>query len=99
MELRTTPLAGYALYVELCSEISLECNRRVHALYYTLLDRAPELGITEVVPAYTSLTVFYDPRRVGWRAVCPNSWPSDISLPCGMRPSIRWSSVAPTTHC
>ncbi len=56
---------GYALYLELCNEISLDCNRRVHALYYAILSRrSAELEcVEEAVPAYSSLTLFYDPRR------------------------------------
>ncbi len=57
---------GYVVYVELCNEISLECNRRVHALYYAILSKkdSGEIPcIEEAVPAYSSLTLFYDPRR------------------------------------
>jgi len=57
---------GYALYVEVCNEVGLDCNRRVHALYYAILS-ARKSGeaycIEEVVPAYSSITLFYDPRR------------------------------------
>lgn len=69
MTLRVVPLGGYAVYVELCREVSLECNRRVHALYYALSSRAGDLGVTEVVPAYSSLMIFYDPRKVRWREI------------------------------
>ncbi|MCD6278083.1 MAG: 5-oxoprolinase subunit PxpB [Desulfurococcales archaeon] len=61
---------GYVLHVELCQEISMKCNRRVHALYYMLLEELNEGrtdGITDVVPAYSSVTVFYDPRKTSSR--------------------------------
>ena len=59
-------VGGHALYVELCREISLDCNRRVHELYYLLLEKRGELGVDEVVPAYTSVTLFYNPRKTSW---------------------------------
>ncbi len=58
---------GYVLYVELCNEISLECNKRVHALYYAIkkeVDEGRVVGIEEIVPAYASLTIFFDPRKI-----------------------------------
>ncbi len=56
---------GYVLYVELCKGISLECNKYVHALYYLIrkgVEGGEVVGIEELVPAYSSLTIFYDPR-------------------------------------
>ncbi len=58
---------GYVVYVELCRGINLECNKYVHALYYLIKEgiRGGEVvGISELVPAYSSLTIFYDPNQV-----------------------------------
>ncbi len=63
---------GYVLYVELCEGVSLKCNELVHKLYYILLSRAEEgmlQGVRELVPAYSSLTIFYDPRLVSANAL------------------------------
>lgn len=60
-------VGGEIAYVELCDEISLNCNKRVHAVYYSILkdiDEGKVDGILEVVPAYSSLTLFYDPRKI-----------------------------------
>lgn len=60
-------VGGDAIHVDFCDEISLDCNRRVHAVYYAILNDLREgrvLGIVEAVPAYSSLTIFYDPRKV-----------------------------------
>jgi len=65
-EPRIVASGGYTIYVELCNEISLECNRMVHALYYALLEarrRGDAEGIVEVVPAYTTVAILYDPRK------------------------------------
>ncbi len=58
---------GYVVHVEICNEVSLQCNRLVHALYYTLLKNkeSGELrGVEEIVPAYSSLSILYDPRVI-----------------------------------
>jgi len=63
------PVSGYIVYVELCKGIELECNRKVHTLYYgikKLIDEDSVRGIKELVPAYSSLTIFYDPREISW---------------------------------
>ncbi len=60
-------VGGEIAYVELCDEISLNCNKRVHAVYYSILkdiDEGKVNGILEIVPAYSSLTLFYDPRKI-----------------------------------
>ena len=71
-EPRITPSGGYVLHVELCEGISRECNELVHRLYYAVLEMVREgeaHGIREAVPAYSSLTLFYDPRLTTARAV------------------------------
>jgi len=49
-----------SLLVELSDEISLEVNRRVRSLYYSLSHRKLN-GIIELLPSYTSLLVVFDP--------------------------------------
>ncbi|MCD6324634.1 MAG: 5-oxoprolinase subunit PxpB [Desulfurococcales archaeon] len=63
---------GYVIHMEMCGEISRECNDAVLKAYHTILKMMREgevKGIEEVVPTYTALTVFYDPRKTTWRAV------------------------------
>ncbi len=69
---RIAASGGYVVHVEICNEVSLECNKLVHALYYTILQRVREgrvVGVEEVVPAYASLTIFYDPRHIDRNAL------------------------------
>ena len=71
-EPRVVASGGYSIYIELCDEVSIECNRLVHALYYALLEavRSGELGgVIEIVPAYSSITLFYDPRRARRKSI------------------------------
>jgi KipI family sensor histidine kinase inhibitor len=57
-------LAGdAALVVEFGDEISLEINRRVHALA-RVLEQNPLPGLREAVPSYRSLLIHYDPLRL-----------------------------------
>lgn len=59
-----TPLGDNALVLELGSVIDEPTHRRVRAAWRALA--APPLpAVSELVPAYTSVTVFYDP----WAAV------------------------------
>ncbi len=62
---RLVPSGGYVLHVEVCDEVSIECNAVVHSLYYRLLRFAEDHGIggVEVVPTYSAVTIFYDPRQ------------------------------------
>jgi len=60
-------VGGEIAYIELCDEVSLNCNKKVHVIYYLILKDIYEGkidGILEVVPAYSSLTLFYDPRKI-----------------------------------
>lgn len=53
------PLGENALTIEFGNEISVERNRRVIALD-KFLSAKPFAGLVEIVPAYASLTVFFD---------------------------------------
>ena len=60
MEPRLTPLGDRALIVELARRIGDEAPSRIHQVCSWLSDaRLP--GVTELVPAATTVTVFYDP--------------------------------------
>jgi KipI family sensor histidine kinase inhibitor len=54
------PLGDSALLVKFGEEIDLELNRQIHTLA-AFLDAAPLPGVTELVPAYATLLVHYDP--------------------------------------
>jgi len=62
--IKIIPVGGRSVYVEICKDISLECNRRVHALYYKLKELS---GVEEIVPAYSSLLLIYDPLTIGYK--------------------------------
>jgi len=75
-EPRFLPCGDLALSVELGDDINREVNARVLALEYLIQQRALG-GVTETVPSYRSLLVYYDPFTVGWdeltnslRALC-----------------------------
>lgn len=59
MNYRIFPLGDNALTIEFGSEISVEMNNRVLKLA-CFLDENPFAGLVEIVPAYASLTIFYD---------------------------------------
>ncbi|MBL8123500.1 MAG: 5-oxoprolinase subunit PxpB [Pyrinomonadaceae bacterium] len=61
--MRIFPLGESALTVEFGNEISLELNRRSISLA-AFLSANPFHGMVEAVPAYSSVTVFYDPLKV-----------------------------------
>ena len=52
-----------SLLVELGDQISIEVNRRVRSLYYSLSYRKLG-GIIELLPSYTSLLIVFDPLRL-----------------------------------
>lgn len=58
--MRFLPLSDKAILIDLGHHISRECHERVIRLCESLQDH-PIRGITEVVPAYSSVAVFYDP--------------------------------------
>ncbi len=72
---RLLPAGDAALLVEFADEIDDAINDRVHALAHALRAQArPE--IRDLVPAYSSLLVCYDPRRASFteiRAVLQNA--------------------------
>jgi inhibitor of KinA len=61
--MRIFPLGDNALTVEFGNEISVELNRKAIALG-ELISSEPFPGFIEVVPSYSSVTVFYDSQAV-----------------------------------
>src|SRR5882724_1824569 len=59
-----SPLGDTAIVLELGHGISEATLARVRALA-AALTRHPPAGVVEVVPAFVSVTVFYDPPRIG----------------------------------
>jgi inhibitor of KinA len=61
--MKITPLGDCALVVELAEKIGEEALARVQALVHEL-EREPLPGMTEIVPAFTTVAVFYDPVKI-----------------------------------
>jgi KipI family sensor histidine kinase inhibitor len=57
-----TPVGEDAVLVEYAPEVNLETNQLVRQLAYGL-EKGRIAGMTEVVPAYRSLMVYFDPER------------------------------------
>ncbi len=68
-EPRLLPCGDRALSVELGDEISREINARVLALEY-LIQQKSLPGVTETVPTFRALLVYYDPFTVGYEELC-----------------------------
>src|SRR5439155_126601 len=67
--LRFRPAGDLAVSVELGQEISVDVNTRVRALEF-LIQQKGLTGVVETVPTFSSLLVYYDPRAVGYEALC-----------------------------
>jgi KipI family sensor histidine kinase inhibitor len=67
--LRFLPAGDLAVMVELGEEISVEVNTRVRALEF-LIQQKGLTGVLETVPTFRSLLVYYDPRAIGYAALC-----------------------------
>ena len=61
--MRITPLGDTALRIEVGEHIDEATHRRVQAAFLAL-EAAALAGVTELTPAYTTVTLFYDPVRV-----------------------------------
>jgi inhibitor of KinA len=66
--MRIFPLGDSAATIELGNQISIELNDRSIALAKHL-ESNPFDGMIEAVPAYASLTIFYDPSVIAFAAV------------------------------
>ncbi|HXU88039.1 MAG TPA: 5-oxoprolinase subunit PxpB [Methylomirabilota bacterium] len=67
--MRFLPTGDLALSVELGDDISVDVNTRVRALEF-LIEQKALPGVVETVPTYRALQVYYDPRVVGYEALC-----------------------------
>lgn len=67
--MRFRPAGDLAVSVELGEAISVEVNTRVRALEY-LIQQKGLTGVAETVPTFCALLVYYDPRRLGYDALC-----------------------------
>ncbi|HEY8995045.1 MAG TPA: 5-oxoprolinase subunit PxpB [Lacunisphaera sp.] len=61
--MQITPLGDSALLVEFGDSINESTHRRVQSAWHALAAE-PLPGVSETVPAYTTVTVFYDPWQV-----------------------------------
>lgn len=69
MSARFLPAGDCALVVELDDDIGAGLNRRLRALEW-LLGEGRLAGVTETVPSFRSLLVYYDPEVIGYDALC-----------------------------
>ena len=59
-----SPLGDRAIILDFGPDISLEMNKKILAMRSLIEDNAFP-GLVEIAPAYTTLTVFYDPTVIG----------------------------------
>lgn len=71
MEMNYTlfPLCEYAVTVRFADYIDETVNDIVHETAVRLKRKRKE-GVNEIVPAFSSLTVYYDPLAIGYADVC-----------------------------
>lgn len=67
-QLNCTPYGDSAVLVKFASKIDPKVNAMVHALSALILKEKPE-WIVETIPAYSSLTVIYDPKVIDFITV------------------------------
>lgn len=70
-DIKIFPLGDSAINVRFHEDINLETHLRIKSLCEEL-DKNPFVGMIEYVPAYTSLTIFYDSYEV-WKKFCKGS--------------------------
>lgn len=61
--IRISPLGDSALLVEFTAVINRELNQHIHALAWQIKNQI-QIGITDLVPSYHSLAVFYQPESI-----------------------------------
>ena len=64
------PLGDSALIIEVGEQVDEATHARVQATWRWLEQQALP-GVTEIVPAYTTVTLFYDPIRLGAAGAAP----------------------------
>ena len=68
MSIAFHPAGDLAVLVELEGEIGDALNMRLRGLETLISQTIP--GVTETVPAFRTLLVYYDPRAIGYGALC-----------------------------
>lgn len=72
---RILPAGDQAILIELGKEIKPEINRRVHALS-RLIEKERRPGIKEIVPAYSSLLIYYEPWQIPFSEI--SNWAQEV---------------------
>ena len=67
--MRFVAAGDLAVSVEWAEEISIEVNTQVRALEFLIQQKAIP-GVTEMVPSFRALLVYYDPRVIDYDALC-----------------------------
>ena len=67
-QLRFLPCGDSAVTVEFSREMSESVNRQIRYVA-AALEKSSSRGITECVPTFCSLTVYYDPRRISAKKI------------------------------
>ncbi|MEA1963761.1 MAG: 5-oxoprolinase subunit PxpB [Candidatus Aerophobetes bacterium] len=62
-EIRNLIAGERAVFIELANKISPEVNRKVHIMA-SVIEKKKIEGITEIVPTYRSLSIYYDPLKI-----------------------------------
>ncbi|UHA73672.1 5-oxoprolinase subunit PxpB [Paenibacillus sp. 481] len=76
-KVRLQPLGECALIVDWGGTIHEHTHTKIRA-FCSQLERNPVHGIVEVVPAYTTVTVFYDPIKL-WKRATSETWQSSYN--------------------
>ena len=74
------PCGNSAVSVEFANAIDAEINARVHALD-RVLRHSPPRGMTEAMPSYAALLVFYDPQATSFDAISSELRTLEAALP------------------
>jgi inhibitor of KinA len=73
MEFRIVPTGDTAITMHFGSDITLETNDRIHT-FTTLLNKQSYSWLIESVPAYTTITIYYDPLKLRGKSPSPFSY-------------------------
>jgi allophanate hydrolase subunit 1 len=93
-EPRLAPCGDLAVAVELGDEISREVNARVLALDYLIGQRRLP-GVTETVPSFRSLLVYYDPAATGYDELAAALRALAVQAAAVARPAAERLGLAP----
>jgi len=66
--IRVVRSGGYIVHIDICEEVSMDCVKDMHKLYYSIKKEIADL-VDEIVPGVTSIAVYYDPRKISGEAV------------------------------